>query len=189
MICLRTEDEALLALLLEQPELGIDAALQRYGNTVRWIVRKILGNGGQADIEECVSDVFVRLWQNAAQFDSSRGVPLSSWIYGIARHTALDYRRRQQRQGQRIPLEESSLALELELDEQIARETNGKILRNVIDALPPPDREIFIYRYFLELPIKEIAAQLQLSAKQVENKLYRGKLALRSQLEERGIIR
>lgn len=186
---MRTEDETLLTLLLKQPELGIDIALQHYGNTVRWIVKKILGNSGQADVEECVSDVFVRLWQSAAQFDSSRGVPLSSWVYGIARHTALDYSRRQQRQGQRLPLEETTLSLELDLDEQIAREINGKILRDVIDALPPPDREIFIYRYFFELPIKEIAAQLHLSNKQVENKLYRGKLALRGQLQERGIIR
>lgn len=188
MVCLQQED-TLLRLLLEQPEQGIEIAVQRYGNTVRWIVSKIIGAGKQLEIEECVSDVFVRLWQSAAQFDSSRGVPLASWVYGIARHTALDYRRRVQRRAQSLPLEETELALELDLDTLIAREMNGKILREVVDGLPPPDREIFIYRYFLELPIKEIAARLALSAKQVENKLYRGRIALRSQLEERGIVR
>jgi len=186
---LGNEDDALLALLRKQPEQGLDIALQRYGNTVRWIAMKILGHDGQADVEECVSDVFVRLWQSAARFDSSRGVPLSSWVYGIARHTALDYKRRQQRQGQSLPLEEATASLDLNLDDQLARERNGQILRDVIDGLPPPDREIFIYRYFLELPVKEIAVQLQLTSKQVENKLYRGKLALRNQLQERGIIR
>ena len=88
-----------------------------------------------------------------------------------------------------MPLEEATASLDLNLDDQLARERNGQILRDVIDGLPPPDREIFIYRYFLELPVKEIAVQLHLTSKQVENKLYRGKLALRNQLQERGIIR
>ena len=38
-----------------------------------------------------------------------------------------------------------------------------------------PDREIFIYRYFYQHSIKEIADKLALKAKTVENKLSRGK--------------
>lgn len=71
----------------------------------------------------------------------------------------------------------------------MARNINGTILRQTVDALPPPDREIFIYRYFCELSVREIAERVSLTVKQVENKLYRGKLSLRTQLLERGIIR
>ena len=63
------------------------------------------------------------------------------------------------------------------------------MLRHVVDGLPPPDREIFVYRYFLELSTKEIAARLNLSVKQVENKLYRGRQKLRRQLIEKGVVR
>ena len=185
---IRSEERQLLQLLLENPEHGLSEAIKQYGKTVHWIVIKILGGDGRLEVEECTADVFVRLWQSAARFDWTQGTSLASWLYGIARHTALDYRRRQP--GiKALPLEETDLKLELNLEEMLARTRNEKILRDVIDALPTPEREIFIYRYFLEMPVKEIAAQLNLSAKQVENKLYRGRLSLRQQLLEKGVVR
>ena len=183
------EERRLLQLLLEQPEKGVADAIQRYGNTVRWIIVKLLGSANSSEIEECMADVFVRLWQGAAQFDTDRGTKLSSWVYAIARHTALDYRRCQQRREISIPLEEADLQIELNLEDRMARNINGIILRQTVDALPPPDREIFIYRYFCEMSVREIAERVSLTVKQVENKLYRGKLSLRTQLLERGIIR
>lgn len=182
------EDELyILQLLLQYPEDGLRAAINRYGKTVHWIVRNILGR--DAEVEECVSEIFVRLWQSAARFDENRGVSLASWLYGIARHTALDYRRKTQHQANHLPIEELDLQLDLNLDDMLAREQNASVLRHVVDGLPPPDREIFVYRYFLELSTKEIAARLNLSVKQVENKLYRGRQKLRRQLIEKGVVR
>ncbi len=184
-------DMELLQLLERDPEQGIALAISRYGKTVQWIVQHIIGNIGisKTVMEECVSDVFVQLWQSAGRFDTARGVPLASWVYSIARHVAMDYRRREHRQISSLPLEETALPVELDLDDGLAREQQAAILREVIDSLSLPDREIFIYRYFLELSVKDIAAILELSAKQVENKLYRGRLKLRRQLEQRGVIR
>ncbi len=182
------DERRLLQLLAENPEQGLAEAMERYGPTVHWIVLKIIGSQRRAEVEECMADVFVRLWQSSGRFDWSRGVSLASWLYGIARHTALDYRRRQQR-TEALPLEETDLKLDLNLEDQLARAQNEEILRTTIDELPTPEREIFMYRYFLELPIREIAAQLGLTEKQVENKLYRGRLALRRQLTERGVVR
>ena len=183
------EEQELQRLLMEQPEQGVMEALRRYGKTVEWIVRKILGSNAQAEIEECVSDIFLKLWQNAAEFDVTRGVPLASWLYGIARHTALDYRRKQKRQQEQIPLLETDLQLEVDLGDALARAQNAEIVRSVVDALPPPDREIFICRYFLEMPVKAIAERLKLTPKQVENKQYRGKGLLQKQLLEKGVVR
>ena len=183
------EDRGLLRLLLECPEQGVAEAIQRYGKTVQWIVRNILGSDAQTEIEECMSDIFLRLWRNAADFDETRGTSLASWCYGIARHTALDYRRKQMRKGEQIPLLETDLQLEVDLDDAMARAQNAALLRDVVDGMPPPDREIFIYRYFLEMPVKAIAEQLMLTPKQVENKLYRGKTQLRKQLLEKGVVR
>ena len=182
------EDELyILQLLLQAPEAGLDIAIDRYGKTVHWIVRNILDS--ETEIEECTADIFVRLWQNASHFDENRGVSLAAWLYGIARHTALDYRRKIRRQASQLSIEELDLQLNLNFDDMLAREQNADVLRHVVDALPPPDREIFIYRYFLELPVKEIAVRLELSVKQVENKLYRGRQRLRQQLIEKGVVR
>ncbi len=182
------EDRELIRLLQWEPEQGIGIAIQRYGKTVQWIVSHILGDY-KNEMEECVSDVFVRLWQSVHRFDAERGAALASWTYSIARHTAMDYRRRANRQIDVLPLDETALPSELNLDDLLAREQNAAILRDVVDALPPPDREIFIYRYFLELSVKDIAHILNLQTKQVENKLYRGRSKLRQQLNERGVVR
>ena len=58
-----------------------------------------------------------------------------------------------------------------------------------MEQLPPPDREIFLLRYWMELRVNRIGEILGLTEKQVENRLYRGRRALRKTLEERGIIR
>lgn len=91
--------------------------------------------------------------------------------------------------GESLPLQEADLKVELDLANELAQQANEKILRETIDALPQPDREIFICRYFCEMSVKEIAIEVHLSAKQIENKLYRGRLSLRKQLMEKGVVR
>lgn len=181
-------DQQLQLLLQNDPSRGLAKAIEEYGDSVRWIVCKILSAGQPSDLEECVSDVFVRLWQSIDRFDLQSGVPLKSYLYGIARHTALDYRKKHQKDRLSIPLDEDSLSFELDFTDELTKKTNIAILHQVIDRLPSPDQEIFIRRYFLEERIKIIANELQLTEKTVENKLYRGKASLKKQLIERGII-
>ena len=71
---------------------------------------------------------------------------------------------------------------------QLAKEETWELVYETVDRLEPPDREIFLLRYWLELSVKQIAEVLELTEKQVENRLYRGKKKLREQLEERGIF-
>ena len=61
------------------------------------------------------------------------------------------------------------------------------IVRQVVAKMEEPDKTIFAMRFFHEYKIKEIALKLGLSEKQVENRLFRSKRALKKKLEERGI--
>lgn len=181
-------DQQLQLLLQNFPSQGLKITIDQYGDSVRWIVSKLLSTNQLADCEECVSDIFVRLWQSIDRFDLNKGIPLKSYLYGIARHTALDYRKKHQKDWLLIPLDEDSLSFELDFSDELAKKTNVTILHQVIDNLPSPDQEIFLRRYFLEERVKTIANDLQLTEKAVENKLYRGKASLKKQLIERGII-
>ena len=69
-----------------------------------------------------------------------------------------------------------------------AEKENARLLRQAVDELPSPDREIFIRRYYLYERVKEIAARLGLPEKTVENRLFRGRRRLRQKLLERGVI-
>lgn len=53
--------------------------------------------------------------------------------------------------------------------------------------LESPDKEIFIYRYYEQYTVKEIAEKLKIKAKTVENKLDRGKAGLMKKLVQCGV--
>ena len=57
----------------------------------------------------------------------------------------------------------------------------------MIDAMKSPDREIFIYRYYEQNSIREIAQKLTLSVKSVEGRLARGREHLKKQLLQKGV--
>src|SRR5262249_17534059 len=48
------------------------------------------------DDEDAVSEVFLRAWRGLASYRDT-GVPFAAWLYGIARHVAIDELRRQGR--------------------------------------------------------------------------------------------
>lgn len=182
-------EEQLILLLKNSPSKGLEAAMIQYGGLVKWIVLKIIGNK-QEDVEECISDTFVGLWQNIHRFDPSQNSSLKNYLCGIARHTALDRRRKLNRFDELIPLDEVTFGLEIQVDftDHLLKDINAKILQEAIDELPPPDREIFIYRYYFYEKVADIAQRLSLDSKTVENKLYRGKQKLKDLLIKGGII-
>lgn len=182
-------DRQLILLLKNAPSEGLSELIARYGGQVKWIVEKIIGTNHPRDVEECVSDAFLRLWQNIDRFHPENGTPLRSYLFGIARYAAIDCKRRNLKIEDPIPAAENDLTIEVDFTDKIAETINTRILQESIDSLPEPDRQIFILRYFLEQPISAIAQQLSLSQKAVENKLYRGKKLLKTDLIERGIIR
>lgn len=189
----RLEENRIRKLLKTDPERGLNLAMDHFGPAVKWIAKTILGKESQQDIEECIADTFVRLWRSAAEedpvvrgFEQGKGTTLYSYTCGIARHVAIDMVRRRPKE---TPVAE---AIDSDFDPdfaaQLAKEEVRTLVYEAVDRLDPPDREIFLLRYWLELSVKRIAEGLDLTEKQVENRLYRGKKKLREQLEERGIF-
>jgi len=62
------------------------------------------------------------------------------------------------------------------------QEETRRVLIAAVNALGEPDREILVRRYYYEQKPKEIALALNLSVKQVNNRLYQTKQKLREAL-------
>jgi RNA polymerase sigma-70 factor (ECF subfamily) len=168
------------------------AAIHEYGGLVRHICRNVLGARPE-DIEECISDVFVALW-SAEAASSLEGNELKNYLCGIARHKAIDRYRRISNLPTFVFIDgnvsdDDALFFDPNYAETFSTEEDEEILADAVDALPSPDREIFILRYYYFERIKAIADKLALSEKVIENKLYRGKLSLRKTLTEKGLER
>ena len=181
-------DRQLALLLKNDPARGLEAALDRYCGAVKVICAAILGEENHQDVEEAISDSFVALWKGLDKYDPE--LPLSSWLYGIARRTAQNRRKRMGRSAPLLclELEPESAGEEPDLVDQAAARENARLLRQAVEELPPPDKEIFIRRYYFSQTVKEIAAWVTLPPKTVENKLCRGRQRLRRTLMERGVI-
>lgn len=180
------EDGQLALLLKNDPARGLEAAVARYGGAVRTVCAAILGAENRQEVEEAASDAFVALWQGMERYDPEQ--PLSAWLYGIARRTALRRRRDLGRGGAFQELTDRLPGEDPDLTDQAAAKENARLLRQAVEELPPPDKEIFIRRYYLYERINAIAARLGLPPKTVENKLCRGRQRLRQKLTERGVI-
>ncbi|MGN1350571.1 MAG: sigma-70 family RNA polymerase sigma factor [Anaerovoracaceae bacterium] len=180
-------DPEILKLIRDNPSEGLSVVLDTYGGSIKTICANILGRQNTRDIEECISDILTELWRSAHRMDLSKG-SFRSYLYGIARHRAIDCRRKNRTAFEEAPAEEADLCTAEDPADELTKRENAAIVQNAVDSLPSPDREIFIQRYFLFRRVKDIAQSLQITPKTVENRLYRGKALLKQRLMERGII-
>ena len=149
----------------------------RYSRLLWSIVGAVLSQVGTTeDMEECVADVFIDLWEHPQKYDESRG-NLKAWLSVIARNKAID-RYRQKTKIQTIPLEEE-MGAEPEMEKREG-------LRAALEGLTEEEREILLRRYVYQQKPKEMAVALALSVKQIENRLYRIKAKMRKRMEQEG---
>lgn len=171
--------------IIDAIKAGDEQAMQkiicRYSRLLWSIVGAALSQVGTTeDMEECVADVFIDLWEHPQKYDESRG-SLKAWLSVIARNKAID-RYRQKTKIQTIPLEETMLAqmgVEPEME-------NREGLQEALAELTEEEREILLRRYVYQQKPKEMAVALGLSVKQIENRLYRIKAKMRKQMEQEG---
>ena len=101
-----------------------------------------------------------------------------------ARNTAINRYRALQRHDT-LPLTDELAATIADLPADPAGDAADE-LAVLVAALEPPDREIFLRKYYLMQSSREIAAALDLRVSTVNTRLSRGRDRLRRQLQERG---
>lgn len=128
-------------------------------------------------IEECFDDVVMKILDkcNQFKFDCSFKV----WIMTIAKHTALDYKRKIQKIYKNTELDES-IQSDFNIEEDyISKEIYSEISKT-INKLNPIDRELFIKKYILDLSTEELSQFYLVS----ENTIYKRLSRLRSKLKK-----
>lgn len=178
------DDSSILLLLKNSPSKGLYEVTKKYGGMVEAITKKILYNNTE-DVEECVADTFVTLWKNTKDVDFQRGT-LKGYIACIARNKAIDRYRKLCKESTAY-MEDKDIVSETDIEEEIVVKSDVEVLQEVINQMDEPDKEIFIRRFFWFEKVKAIAAHLELTEKNVENRIYRGKKRLKQVLIERGV--
>lgn len=180
-------DEELMQQIKQRPDEGIEQVIRQYGPLIKGVIIKIAGYEKEIDVQECMSQVFVRLWQYGESFDAKKGT-LRSYLITIARNEALRALRYLQTQESELLIEDYDIGMDMDMTHEVARKMNKSIVHEIVEHLKEPDRQIFVRRYFFGERIKTIALEMQLEGKFVENRIYLVKKKMKKQLIERGVI-
>ena len=136
-----------------------------------------------ATAEEIVIDTMLAVWDGAARFNRSSRV--STWIFGIARHKAIDAVRRAGRGGKRVAIEEAAEVATADPgpDELAQQRAVRNTVGGAIQQLSHEHREVLQLAFFEDLPYEEIARLLSLPLNTVKTRVYYAKQKLKAEME------
>ena len=172
------ERELLARLSAGEPE-AMERLLARYGGMMGYIVRGILSDPQEA--EECLAQVRTKLWEKLPDYREERAA-LATWITAVCRNAAYDRLRELGRRRERTAeLDENCPDPAPGPEELVLRRERRERLRQALAALGTGDRRLFYRKYYYLQSTAQIAAELGLSQRAVEGRLYR----IRKQLQKR----
>lgn len=166
---------------------GNDAAFEilvrKYEKLVSTCVYSIVGN--TEDTLDVSQETFLKVYKSLGSFKGDS--EFSTWLYRIAKNTALDFVRKrkqntvsidssgEENEGFDIPDESTSASPE----KKALQNEKKEILQKALKKLSDEHREIIILRDLNDYSYEAIAAQLEIETGTVKSRLFRAREALR----------
>ena len=182
------EDAAIVQLYWDRDEQAIPVTAKKYGAYCHTVAANILQS--PEDAEECVNDTWLGAW-NA--IPDARPTRLGAFLCKITRNLSLDrlrYRTRLKRGGAVTVLEELRECIPSRTDvaETLERRELLEAVNAFLAELPAQERTAFVGRYWLMLPMQDMARHLNCREGTLKSSLHRTRKKLRRHLEQEGLL-
>jgi len=141
-----------------------------------WRVAKRLGVPEGA-LEDVMHDVFVIVHRRLDDYDGRAA--LTSWLYGITRGVASNYRRGRAREARRIEHAQPKPQTLPPTDDAARRREAAAFVRAFLETLDPDKREVFTMVDLEGLSVKEVAALLRINVNTAHARLRAARLAFK----------
>ena len=166
----KTKEQEIIEMLLQKKEKGVEKLFQQYCPLMRYIIAPILPN--VHDQEECISEIVQRVWEKIELFDAEKG-SWNAWLTAISRNVALNRARqcKSHESLEDIPVE---IASQEPTPEEIVlqKERQAELMR-ALNTLSTEDKLLFYRKYYYLQSTAQIAAELGMTERAVEGRLYR----------------
>src|SRR4030042_2912213 len=172
-----TSDNKLIEEYLNGREEAFAELLKKYLGPVYNFLCRITNSKEAA--EDIAQDVFLKVWKNIQRFDQNRN--FKTWIFAIAKNTALDYLRKKRELPFSIftndegnnKLEE--IKDEEKLPDEILEQSDlVEKLDEILQKLPPHYRAILVLHYKEDLTLHEVAEILDEPYNTIKSRHQRG---------------
>lgn len=183
-------DEKIVDLYWERTETAIDETAKIYGNYLFTIANNILQN--TEDAKECVNDTYLKAWNNIPPV---RPAIFQAFLGKITRNLSLN-KYKEQRAKKRGGGEADLIYSELEdcissknsVEGEYEKGLITKAINSFLISLRTENRVVFVRRYWYADSVRVIADRLQMSESKVKSMLFRTRKALKTYLENEGVI-
>lgn len=118
---MRIDRENFLTQMRRKDEKSLEYIIDIYSSLVNGIVRRVLEPlKNEGIIEECISDVFLSVWNNIDKFRGNND-NFKSWIGGISKYKAIDYYRKYSTEKGNTEIIDNSISNGENLEENIIK--------------------------------------------------------------------
>jgi RNA polymerase sigma-70 factor (ECF subfamily) len=168
--------DLMLAIQAENPD-ALSQLYDRYSGILKALILRVIHNEAEAD--DLLQEIFMEIWNQAKNFSAQKGKPLG-WMVTLARRRAIDGLRKKQayaRAGERLQAE-TELQPETWVQNATEREIDFAdtrvLVREVINSLPPAQKQAIELAFFRGMSQREIAANTNTPLGTVKTRLELG---------------
>lgn len=164
-----TNENKLIARILDGHVEDFGYFLERYGNSVLTMVGQLVEN--HADAEDLTQDVFVKAFDKLESFDYRSS--FTTWLHRIAYTTTISWLRK--KKFHYVSIDEHKQIDEADIDNALAANSEESLtkLEAAIDKLRPEEKMLVNLFYFEQRPQNEIAYIMGIGQGSVATKLFR----------------
>ena len=136
--------------------------------------------------EEIMEEVFVKLCVDRPKYSGKSS--FKTWLYAVARYTAIDCMKEYSRQSA-VPVDEMyDLSDQEDIERNYLKTEQKAQLHQALGRLNPDYAQVLYLVFFEDFTNSETADIMRKSKRQIENLLYRAKQALKEELRKEGFV-
>ena len=132
-------------------------AIREYSRYVIGLLAKL--GVAPADVEDVAQEVYLAIHAHAQLGTAEPRASFKTWLCGVCRHKAADYRRKRIRREQLASTRPSDPPADVACPQGLLLHQEAKeVMRRALARLPDEQLEVFVLHAVEDLPMKDVAA-------------------------------
>ena len=191
MEVLTLNDQQLIADYLNGNEKAFEELLSRHKDKIYTSIYLFVKDHSLA--EDIFQEVFIKIIDTLIKGKYNHEGKFLQWALRISYNMCVDYFRRTRRRPKVSPTDTFDIfdvlqTPDLNAEQHIIKSQTHQKIRNLVDMLPPEQREVVILRHYADMSFKEIAQLTRVSINTALGRMRYALINIRKMVEEKEVV-